>query len=511
MSEKLWVLTCTPTKKERKIKWWILWVLIGLIGLLLLIRLIGASSYFDQILQDTNQTIEYTPSTINTCSNGLCNLVLYSGLMFYDNGTGYKEIDTSLVPYGLDGYDYHLNYSAYDFRVKLNSNWGDGIKYCVKDGEEYCLIYQSSDMSYRNQYGSQDYISNVLGVTGIIQDYKITYPNLYPKTNLTLIASNEMLKELYTISEKPRTPATYLGNNVTLDFGGYVKFGSLDVWANGIKQTGNSFKTSGKVEFRNGNKTLFYLPEPIAYDKLNNFIDCEYEVKISGNQIWFYVRTPYSWINDTSRVYPIYIDPTIILQNTSNPVGNIKDAKVSSYLPNNNYATDTGLDIYYYPLPNATFRSYIQFNTTLIPEDSYIDYASINLYGNIVFTDEDSSQNNISVYNLFGDWVSSVDSSNLSEYQITWNNQPCGINFDNTTNCNLSYFHNSSIIVNGWNSIEITDFIEPSSNISSFAFRLQNETTTHTGRVGMIAYSREENNAPPLKPYLNISYNVNPT
>jgi hypothetical protein len=224
--------------------------------------------------------------------------------------TSNMTINTTWLSYNKDGYDYVMNQSVYTMYAKTNSNWGDGIKYCVNQS---CLVYQSSDYSYRDVYGSQDYISNIQNVQGIVTNDRISYNNTYPGVNLTFQTFATKLKETYVIASKPRAPAAYLTAPVTLDFGGYIKFGSLDVYVNNVSMTGKDFVTNSSIEFRSGNVSVFWLPVPYATDSntsMNSTINLQYEVKKSGSQIWFYVRTPYSWLNDSARVYPVFIDPT---------------------------------------------------------------------------------------------------------------------------------------------------------------------------------------------------------
>jgi hypothetical protein len=369
-----------------------------------------------------NSTLEYTPVSETSCSQGKCTKKIYSDTQFYDDGNGYKKIDTTFVPYGIDGYDYHLNYSVYDFLVKSNSNWGDGTKYCVKEnGTQYCLTYQSSDYSYRNNYGSQDYISSIKNVQASFNNKTVTFPNVYTDVTLKLIADNEMLKEIYTINNLPKTPASYLGDedNITLDFGGYLKYGNLDIYANGKKQTGNSFITQGEIEFKLNNKTLFYLPKPIAYDSTNSKINLSYEVKINGNQIWFYVRTPYKFLKNA--VYPVYIDPTVTLKRNYLSVLHITG-------PRYRYSASPIVD--YYGLK----------------EEWNLDLGSITsvqeiLFYSYIYSKTGTPSSNVN-FSLKDSWISDGDITGLRNSTIlAWNN--------------------TSPLVTGWNYLNLTDILSP--------------------------------------------------
>ncbi len=240
----------------------------------------------------------------------------------------FSKYKVNFIEYGENGYDYISNNTRYDFYIKENSNYGDGTKYCVEDnGEEYCLIYQAQDMSFRNKDGLQDYISSINGVVGTINESdKIIYENAFQNVDLSYFVDNSKIKELFILNNLTEIPESYLGENVTLDFGGYIKFDGLDIYANGKLQEKNSFITSNAIDFKNGNKTLFSLPKPYAYyyvenknyteDSLNEeFLkyetELQYEVKKSGNNIWFYVKTPYSFLQNAT--FPVYIDPSTLI------------------------------------------------------------------------------------------------------------------------------------------------------------------------------------------------------
>jgi hypothetical protein len=224
----------------------------------------------------------------------------------------YKEYNSSLMPYNQNGYSYTTAETPYTFYAKSNSNYGDGIKYCVNsDGEEYCLTYQAQDMSFRDSNKAQDYISSVQGVTGTINNGKILFSNLFPNTSLEYLTEIQGIKENFILTSIPKQPANYLGQNITLDYGGYIKFPNIQISVNEEIKT-DDFVTNGRIDFKNINgETLFYLPEPYAIDSVGEKISLQYEVDVRGSEIWFYTRTNFTWLNSSDRVYPVYIDPSI--------------------------------------------------------------------------------------------------------------------------------------------------------------------------------------------------------
>lgn len=231
-----------------------------------------------------------------------------------------------IVSYGQNGYDYattNLSYTAY---FKINSNWGDGIRFCVNTSNgDKCLVYQPSDMSYRDVYGSQDYLGSIGGVGVVVSGDTAYYPGVYSNVSLTYSFYRQKMKETYFLSSKPRSPATYLGSNITLDFGGYIKYDSgVSIFVDGVNVTGTDFKTKKEVLFKYDNQTLFKLNKPTMMDSFDNDtqgfheVNGEYEVKNQGGTIWFYLRTPYEFLNDSNTVFPVRVDPTTSTWNDGN-------------------------------------------------------------------------------------------------------------------------------------------------------------------------------------------------
>lgn len=230
---------------------------------------------------------------------------------YLENGV-WKPINLTIKPYNHDGYAYIVNETWYNFSMKENSNWGDGFRFEIGG---YSFVFQPSDYSYRNQVGSQDYLQSIQGKTAVVDnsEYTITYGGVFTGVDFQYRMQPRMVKENFVVHELIRPPAEWLGDisQVTLDFGGYIKYGSARVYVNGTDMTGQDFVTSERIEFRdsNGEVVMYHLPRPFAFDSSDKTVNCSYEIKqLGGNQIWFYVRTPYTFFLDA--VFPVYVDPS---------------------------------------------------------------------------------------------------------------------------------------------------------------------------------------------------------
>lgn len=234
--------------------------------------------------------------------------------------------DQGLSVVDIDGYKYASTQTSYDAYFKEVSNHGDGLRYCDDvNGTEHCITYQPQDMSYRDANGAQDYISSIQGVSVVLDEFasvngsEVLYPGVFPNTTLVYDLQDSILKEYFVLDEYPGAPASSLGSNVTLDYGGYIKFPTTDMYVGGVEQTGD-FVTSESIDFRApGGEVVWYLPEPVAIDANGAQTVLQYEVDVRSNQIWFYVRTPADWL--ANATYPVKIDPSV--QDAQIPTDNV--------------------------------------------------------------------------------------------------------------------------------------------------------------------------------------------
>jgi hypothetical protein len=464
----------------------------GLVGYLLFF-LIG------MLAQGAHASVTYTPDTMTTCNGSTCNLVIYSGIMNYWNGTGYTPINTTInTSYNTGGYDYAMVKSDYHLYIKAHSNWGDGVKYCVNDsGTEYCLTYQGQDYSYRDVYGSQDYISSISDVAGVVVGNNVMYPDVFPYVNLSYSTRNAMIKEDYAVKQLPRAPAGYLTPPITLDFGGYVKYPGLVMQVNGVNMSGD-FTTQEQIDFVHEGKVLFYLPKPYAHDSNNSYNAIHmsnmkyqlltYEVKTQGSQIWFYVRTPYTWLSNSSIVYPIFIDPTITINDTSN--GILGDARVAAAASSTNFGTETTVYTQACPVGGGDAqRGYFMFNLTSIPADATITNANLSLY----VEGTSGSVYSWSVFNTSGTWKEST---------LTWTNAPAAVTVQGG-----AFTTSGSKIWSSWNVTNATNtwWIQSANPTKNVSFQVR--YTTEGGTCASETYTSKENTTDTTKrPQLNITY-----
>lgn len=74
----------------------------------------------------------------------------------------------------------------------------------------------------------------------------------------------------------------------------------------------NKVSTSNRILINdNAGNTIYVLEVPVAFDSNGAEVVGKYILKKDGANVLLSIQMPYSWFKDTTRVFPIYVDPTI--------------------------------------------------------------------------------------------------------------------------------------------------------------------------------------------------------
>jgi len=215
-------------------------------------------------------------------------------------------------------------------------------------------------------------------------------------------------------------------------------------------------------------------------------------------------------IGNVSNKANLWLDPTVTLQDADTE--NLADSEVRNTNFDSSNETNYGTDndfltgrIYPYGVGDERYRiyrAYLQFDLVWLKANA-VNYGEAFLY-----TYEGSGHTDYynSVYHVYN-WTNSTGSNILNETQITWNNQPCGINFDNSTNCNLTSEDTKiSDGVGGINwiiyNINYSLSVEGGNNLS-----LALKSDTESTEIGDYrSFFSKESVYTSRRPYLNITY-----
>lgn len=186
------------------------------------------------------------------------------------------------------------------------------------------ISWKPENMKYLDEFGNEDVIYSVQDVPLEVKANYARFNRSMPDVDDWFIQENDRLKHQIIIQGFQREPMPWLFGNIEFIIGGKLTFDSdLKVVANGIEQTGD-FETDGAIHLYDGDTLIFTLPEVVvfdsAYDRAMTF--GKYRVTQSeAGEFLFDIVLSNEWVSSLDRVYPIVIDPTVIVSGGPNLTG----------------------------------------------------------------------------------------------------------------------------------------------------------------------------------------------
>jgi hypothetical protein len=240
------------------------------------------------------------------------------GIINFLNETNeYEPINIKIIEISKTkhGRNYHYAVEAGLYKAYFNKYFDqqDGILF---EKNNSFLTFQTNALYYRDNKSNQ-WLSSRQSVIGNSDENKFTYENaLGSGFNLSYEYLKFTLKEKLTIENLSVLPIpedyvlddlpTYLDLDFQIDYEtGTDIYIDNELWDKKSTKT-----TQSRIDFRINNETLYYLSSPYAYDSNNSRQLLTYQLKKTGAKLYITVKTPYSWLNSSDRIYPVYIDPT---------------------------------------------------------------------------------------------------------------------------------------------------------------------------------------------------------
>ncbi|WP_198299610.1 DNRLRE domain-containing protein [Tumebacillus avium] len=308
-------------------------------------------------------------------------------------------------------------------------------------------------------------------VPAVYEDNRIFYKDVLPGIDLRNIALDSSVKEDLILNRYSGVSTFLFHINTQLDA---------------------KLADNGEVIFADKNGTaVFTLPKPFMTDSnideksgdAQRSDNVSFQLEKQGNGWLLKLVADPNWLQDSARVYPVYIDPTTAKATQGN------DAYVSSQWPTTNYNGDWdstygfyGLKTGYYPGAGENF-SYVKMLVPTSPDlrNYTIESATLNLYTGHSYSTTAT-----------GVWADTV-SANWAPETITWNNKPASTALTSTTT-----------VKGQWASFNVTTVIRNmvSNNLTNnYGFKLHTNGNNETYWKKFYAIENQSN-----KPYLNITY-----
>jgi RHS repeat-associated protein len=243
-------------------------------------------------------------------------------------------------------------------------------------------------------------------VNGLVKENHIRYENIYPNIDLNYSVGSDRIKEDIVYKKKP---VNGFPNRFTY---------KMNLKGMYIEENGGVLYVYDQVT----KQPIYYFDAPYMYDsfipegfqsveELNSIpeeaisyeVDLDYEV--IDNQLYLNLYPNKEWLNDTKRVYPITIDPTIIRLQSS-PF--LEDTNIRSGAPTQTGSNDLELGAGT-AVGGNIIRSLLKFDLTSIPTGSEILDSSLDLWFS---STNNSSPINVSAHRMTKAW---------NENEANWN------------------------------------------------------------------------------------------
>lgn len=396
-------------------------------------------------------------------SDGSYEWVGYAQDVHYRDPKGkYQEIDNSIVAENLKtkGADYRYKNKANSFTVRF----GD---IADTSASPVYIEYEGKSIAFAPANGKASFAEKTKNAKGkmleeVVSDTEscILYKDVYPGIDLMYEAITSGIKE-YIILNQPSDTNTF----------------EFDLKLDELKVK----EEDGSILFvDNGGNSIFSIGNLFAVDDsgvMTQDIKCTVAMKNGLHKLSLTVDEEY--LSDKSRVYPIVIDPSIMI--TGGAV--TYDSYVSSKLPTGKFYLEnylrTGSDE-----PYGARRTYIKFTLpTNIPCGNVVS-AYLRL------EKRDGGANPvIRAYRVKSDWSSNT---------IDWNNKP---NYDDTNYYSLYAYNDSG----SWWRMTCTSLVTKwlKGVYNNYGFLVRDNTESGTSQWTTF-YSSEKSS--PHKPELHIIY-----
>jgi hypothetical protein len=275
----------------------------------------------------------------------------------------WQAINSTIDNKGCDPlYNYCVVKGLYTVNFKTDPSTAETIKYFYNTSrigdvphKTGYVTYQLHSLNYRNDLDQLQQINITQPISGLPVDVSFVYPNVFGSGyNVSYTYLTDGLKEKLILREKNilPTPQSYIisGGNATLDLDFLIDYsGNVNIYIDGVLWDGKTTKTtSNRVDFKDSitGTLLFYLPKSFASDMNETNVSeqvLKYQFKKTGGKLYAVIKTPYSWLNASTRVYPVTIDPT---------------TKIEYNTTIDYYSINNTLNDYYFNTTNAEQRTY---------------------------------------------------------------------------------------------------------------------------------------------------------
>lgn len=311
---------------------------------------------------------------------------LYSNMYLKNDGTKEEVISLKPVNYNKNG-----EWFPIDPKLVISSNYFVNEKNAIQtlfpiNLESSSIItmdYEGSRISvdglkhivkYNELSGIEHINLNFNPTVGVKNDNKVTYDNVYNGYSDKYDVLNGEVKNNFNINSITAELSALNGGY----FGFQERFNLPTNWTlqPSIATTSEMIHSSINILDEN-NKHVLTIPAPIFYDNQGMTNDGVNEVEgafiINKDKMGWLLSTivPVNWLKDPSTMYPVVIDPTVVLAGVD-----------GGWQSQNNYVNNAGFVFIGVCCGNLEHRAWLRFNTASIPDASCVSKVELQIYVN---------------------------------------------------------------------------------------------------------------------------------
>ena len=310
--------------------------------------------------------------------NGLMKAYLYDKDVHYLKDGEYLDIDNKIIT-EKDGFVNKSN----SFKAHFSSSYNDD-RLLKLEKDQYNLsvsLNSLKEIDYSNRISER--ISN-------ISDNKINYENIIEDIDIDYQVFNDRIKESIILKDKEKIPETIVFNidtNLVLEL--------------------NENKT---ISAKDKEKIVYIIDAPFMMDANNNYnYDINYELIKDKDSYKLILNLDQEWLNMEETVFPVVIDPTLIVFETSK-YQDIYIYEGDTGVNRNNDKLIVGKDA-----NNRIHRSLVKFDLPSIGTgDQIVDAQAIfHSHVNDYEREENDVYHVLAIHNINIDWNETTANWNL--------------------------------------------------------------------------------------------------
>ncbi|HUD20644.1 MAG TPA: DNRLRE domain-containing protein, partial [Candidatus Saccharimonadales bacterium] len=304
--------------------------------------------------------------------------------------------------------------------------------------------------------------------TATVSDNSISYPNVLSGVSLKYSVQSDSVKSDIILSSEP--------SSRTITYVATLSSSSLSLSL-----------VNGNVAITSGSNVIWTLPkpsiiQPITHDQIFTSYSLS-QVNSTTYNVSFTI--PDSFLPAPEESYPVDIDPSIVITDSSNTASNF----VLAGDPTTVYQNSTSNSIL--PVGQTSYdesQGFLKLDTSGIPTGKVIDGATFG----ITMQEERASIPRIKLYNVTQDWNPTT---------LNWNNKPSvASTFEDSSAGDISY---------AWWNFDVTNLVKGwyAGTTSNYGFSLQAHDSTISRRNFLSKYYSTDPNRQ-FNPYIIAYYHT---